>query len=101
MWGPRFPMVTSRQFIAARALAGWSQNDLAAKAGVSLSTIQGLEGGGRDTKFSSVIAVIEALRRHGVEFAQASERFVGGVLTVRGSTSDTPLEKSTGAGPGT
>ncbi|NOG73676.1 helix-turn-helix transcriptional regulator [Roseicella sp. DB1501] len=81
-------MLDARQLIAARALAGWSQENLAAAAGVSLSTVQGLEGGVRDTKFSRVVAIVEALRRHGVEFAQSSERFIGGALVVRGSASD-------------
>jgi transcriptional regulator with XRE-family HTH domain len=86
--GARLRMLHARQLIAARALAGWSQEDLAAAAGVSLSTVRGLEGGSRDTRFSSVLAVVEALRRRGVELAQSSERFMGGVLVVRGSASD-------------
>lgn len=53
-----------------------------------MSTVQGLEGGGRDTKFSSVIAILEALRQRGVEIAQGSERYVGGVLVIRGSAAD-------------
>jgi transcriptional regulator with XRE-family HTH domain len=81
-------MLHARQLIAARALAGWSQEDLAAAAGVGLSTVRGLEGGSRDTKFSSVLAIMEALRGCGVELAQGTDRFIGGVLVVRGSTSD-------------
>src|SRR5690348_11033267 len=86
-------MLHPRQLIAARALAGWSQTDLAAAAGVGLSTVQGLEAGSRDTRFSSVMAIIEALRQRGIEFAQGSERYLGGVLVVRGSASDWLLEE--------
>jgi hypothetical protein len=35
-----------------------------------------------------VLVIIDALRRRGVELAQGSERFVGGVMVVRGSVSD-------------
>jgi transcriptional regulator with XRE-family HTH domain len=81
-------MLHPRQLVAARALAGWSQEELAAAAGVGLVTVKGLEAGFRDTKFSSVLAIVEALRRRGVELAQGSERYVGGVAVVRGSASD-------------
>lgn len=82
------PMLHPRQLIAARALAGWSQAELAAAAKVALTTVQGLEGGGRDTKFSSVVAILEALRQQGVELAQGSDRYRGGVVVVRGSAAD-------------
>jgi transcriptional regulator with XRE-family HTH domain len=85
-------MLDPRQLIAARALAGWSQADLAAAAKVGLRTVAGLESGARDTKFSSVVAIVEALRRRGVELAQGTERFVGGVLVVRGGESDWLLQ---------
>jgi predicted transcriptional regulator len=81
-------MIHPRQLIAARVLADWSQADLAAAADVALRTIQGLESGDRDTRFSSVLAILDALRRRGVELAQGSERFLGGVVVVRGSPAD-------------
>jgi transcriptional regulator with XRE-family HTH domain len=89
-------MLHPRLLIAARALAGWSQADLAAAANVGLRTVLGLESGARDTRYSNVLAIIDALRRHGVELAQGSERFVGGVLVVRGSPSDWLLEAPIG-----
>jgi hypothetical protein len=55
---------------------------------VGLATVKGLEAGFRDTRFSSVLVIVEALRRRGVELAQGSERFVGGVMVVRDSASD-------------
>ena len=81
-------MLDLRQLVAARALAGWSQEDLAAAAGVGLATVRGLEAGFRDTRYSSVLAVLEALRQVGVELAQGGERYIGGVVVVRGSLAD-------------
>lgn len=91
-------MLHPRQLTAARALAGWSQEELAAAAGVGLVTLQGLEGGFRDTRYSSVLAIVEALRRRGIEFTQGSERYVGGVAVVRGSTSDWVVDGPEGHG---
>lgn len=98
--GAKIPMLDPRLLIAARALAGWSQADLAAAAKVGLRTVLGLESGARDTKYSNVLAIMDALRRHGVELAQGSERFVGGVLVVRGGPSDWLLEKPVGQDAG-
>lgn len=93
-------MVHRCQIIAGRALAEWSQADLAAASGVSLRTVQALEAeGGRDTLFSNVVAIVDALRRHGVEFASGSERYVGGVHAVRGSQADWLIERSLRQGP--
>jgi hypothetical protein len=89
-------MLHPRLLIAARALAGWSQADLAAAANVGLRTVLGLESGARDTRYSNVLAIMDALRRQGVELAQGSERFVGGVLVVRGSPSDWSSEAPVG-----
>lgn len=38
--------ISSKQCAAARALLGWTQGELAQKAGVGLSTVKGLEAGG-------------------------------------------------------
>ena len=38
-------MVTNEQLRAARGLLGWSQSELAARAGLSLPTVKRLEGG--------------------------------------------------------
>jgi predicted transcriptional regulator len=59
-----------RQLKAARELVAWSQEDLAEKSGVSLSTIQRLEAadgdlGGRPATGEKIIA---ALEKAGIEF---------------------------------
>lgn len=62
--------VSIRQLKAARALLGWSQEDLAGAANVSLPTIKRLEArdgllGGRDDTGSKIRSALEA---SGVEF---------------------------------
>jgi predicted transcriptional regulator len=62
--------VSIRQIKAARALVGWSQDDLADKAGISVPTIKRLEaaegdiGGRAETR----AALVVALEKAGVEF---------------------------------
>lgn len=57
------------QMRAARALVGWSQGELAAKAGVSFPTIKRMEsvGPGRSAA-DTVNAVMRALEAAGVQF---------------------------------
>jgi ribosome-binding protein aMBF1 (putative translation factor) len=62
--------VSIRQIKAARALLGWSQEDLAASAGVSVPTVKRLEAaegelGGRE---STVRKLYQALEAAGIEF---------------------------------
>lgn len=61
-------MVSSRQIRAARALLGWSQQDLADKAVLSLNAVKRLENGQVDPRLSTVLAVRKALEGAGVEF---------------------------------
>jgi len=67
--------VSIRQIKAARALLGWSQEDLAAMAGVSVPTVKRLEaadgllGGREDTG----IKLRGALERAGIEFTNGKQ----------------------------
>ena len=66
--------VSIRQLKAARALIGWSQEELASAAEVSLPTIKRLEAGegwlaGRQTTAHKIHA---ALERAGIEFIHAN-----------------------------
>jgi transcriptional regulator with XRE-family HTH domain len=57
------------QLRAARALLGWSQADLAAKAGFSSMTVKRAEGSGSPAATPAVVAAIRAaLEAAGVEF---------------------------------
>jgi transcriptional regulator with XRE-family HTH domain len=63
-------MITVKQIRAARALLGWSQEDLATKSGISYPTIARLEAadgalGGRE---DTAAAIVSTLERGGVIF---------------------------------
>jgi predicted transcriptional regulator len=62
---------------AARALLGWSQQQLADKAIVSLNAVARLEGGVVDSRISTVQAVQEALVKAGIEFLDADQKGEG------------------------
>lgn len=66
-------MITPRQIRAARALLGWSQQDLADKVVVSVNTIARLERGEADTRSSTLRKVQIALELGGVEFTVRGE----------------------------
>ncbi len=62
------PMITARQIRAARALLGWSQQQLADKAIVSVNALARLERGKVDPRLSTLAAVEKALTKAGIEF---------------------------------
>lgn len=61
-------MITPRQIRAARALLGWSQQELADKAIVSVNALARLEKGAVDSRVSTVSAIQKALVKAGIEF---------------------------------
>jgi len=71
--------LSTRQIKAARALIGWSQENLTAAAGVSLATLKRLEavdgslGGSPDTRAK----LIAALSRAGVVFIDEDDQGAG------------------------
>lgn len=77
-----------RVLVAARALAGMSQSDLAAAAGVAVSVLQAIEQGRSDPKLSTVLALLDALKARGVELVPESDRVAWGVLVTRGSEAE-------------
>lgn len=69
-------MITGAQVRAAKALIGWSGNDLAIKAGIGLSTIRRIEGcdGLLETASVKILQSIQkALEAGGVEFIGTPE----------------------------
>ena len=58
------------QVRAARALVGWSQGELAERAGVSKQRVNRIESGNMDARFSTVSALDEAFRGAGVEMGE-------------------------------
>jgi len=63
-------LVITRQIKAARSLIGWEQHQLAANAGVAISTIRRLEGleGPIGAHFETVEKIRRAFENAGVEF---------------------------------
>ena len=61
--------IAAAQLRAARALLGWSQADLAARAGLSSMTVKRAEGSGKPPASAEAIAAIRAaLEAQGVVF---------------------------------
>jgi transcriptional regulator with XRE-family HTH domain len=62
----------SAQIRAARALLGWSQTQLARRAGLGLATLQRIERneGIEKGKFSTVIKIQKALEQAGIHFTE-------------------------------
>ncbi len=62
-------MLTVIQIRAARAMVGMSQKDLAAKAGISIATLNNIERGAQvDPKVSTMQALQQCLEASGIEF---------------------------------
>ncbi len=70
-------MTTSRQIRAARALLGWSQQELADRAIVSTNALIRLERGTVDSRLSTLTAVERALIKGGIEFISADTKGEG------------------------
>jgi transcriptional regulator with XRE-family HTH domain len=64
-------MIDHRQSRAARSLLGWTQQHLAAAAGVALATIQFFETDKREPIPNNLTAIRRALEDAGVEFIPA------------------------------
>lgn len=63
-------LVYAAQVRAARALLGWSQGELAERAGISKQSVNRIESGNMDARFSTVSALGEAIRSAGVEMGE-------------------------------
>jgi transcriptional regulator with XRE-family HTH domain len=66
-------MFSSPQLKAARALAGWSREELAERAGVAAETIKRFELRGSDPKVSTLLKLRRALASVGIEFTDAAD----------------------------
>ena len=65
-------MISPKQCKAARALLGWSQQDLANQAGVGIVTVRQLESGMHEPRKSTLAVVRRAMVEAGVEFIDAN-----------------------------
>jgi transcriptional regulator with XRE-family HTH domain len=66
-------MLAPPQLRAARALVGWSREELAEKSGTSAETVKRFEIQGSDPKRSTMIKWRSALAQVGVEFLDATD----------------------------
>ena len=81
-------------FTAARILAGLSQADLAAEAGIAVSVVARFEQRKTQPRLSTLRAILGVLDRHGVEFMAESERHVGGIALIKGKWRGGGAQKS-------
>lgn len=63
-------MIYAAQIRAARALLNWSQGDLAERAGISKQSVNRIENGSMDARFSTMTALNDAIRGAGVEMSE-------------------------------
>lgn len=77
-------MITGSQIRAARALLGWSQQDLADKAVLSETAVLKLETERADTRTSTVLKVRKALEDAGIEFIERPDGALGVLLRPSG-----------------
>lgn len=84
---PEAPPITPPQIRAARALVDWSQEELAAKAGVGLSTVRDYEKERRGGDIGGLKTICRALENEGVIFLP-SENDLGPGVRMRG---DVPI----------
>jgi transcriptional regulator with XRE-family HTH domain len=69
----RATMLTPSQLRAARALVGWTRDDLAEASDVFANTIKNFEGGTSDPKLSTLHKWRRALEAVGVEFIDPAD----------------------------
>jgi transcriptional regulator with XRE-family HTH domain len=75
-----FSVITIEQLRAARGLLGWSQTELASRAGLSLPTVKRIEGGfGPNVSDEARAKLQSALERAGIKFLEEN----GGGIGVR------------------
>jgi len=73
-------MLDGRQIRAARAMLGWSREDLLEISGISMSALLRMEGGLADSRGSTINKVTKALTKAGVEFVTRDDGAIGVIL---------------------
>ena len=76
-------MLTPAQLIAARAIVGWTREDLATASGTSRAAIQNFETMGSDSKLGTVAKWRRALEAVGVAFIDMGAQSLTGGPGVR------------------
>ena len=73
-------MIDGRQVRAARAMLGWSREELLDASGISMSALLRLQSAQADTRISTLSKVVRALNQAGVEFVNREDGAIGVML---------------------
>ncbi|MDD3675206.1 helix-turn-helix domain-containing protein [Thauera propionica] len=73
-------MIDGRQIRAARALLGWSREELLDASGVSMSALLRMERALADSRASTLNKVVKALTQAGIEFVTRDDGAIGVML---------------------
>jgi len=77
-------MIDGRQVRAARAMLGWSREELLDASGISMSALLRMEGNTTDSRTSTLNKVVKALSLAGIEFVTPDDGAIGVMLKVGG-----------------
>ena len=78
-------MIDGRQIRAARAMLGWSRDDLLKASGISMSALLRMEGALADSRGSTLNKVAKALALAGIEFVTRDDGAIGVILKAQNS----------------
>ena len=70
-------MIDGRQVRAARAILGWSREELLDASGISMSALLRMEGNMADSRSSTLNKVVKALSLAGIEFVTRDDGAIG------------------------
>ena len=73
-------MIEGRQVRAARAILGWSREELLDASGISMSALLRMEGNMADSRSSTLNKVVKALSLAGIEFVTRDDGAIGVIL---------------------
>ena len=73
-------MIDGRQVRAARAMLGWSREELLDASGISMSALLRMEGNMADSRSSTLNKVVKALTLAGIEFVTRDDGAIGVIL---------------------
>ena len=73
-------MIDGRQIRAARAMLGWSREELLKASGISMSALLRMEGALADSRSSTLNKVVKALSLAGIEFVTRDDGAIGVIL---------------------
>ena len=78
-------MIDGRQVRAARAMLGWSREELLDASGISMSALLRMEGNMADSRSSTLNKVVKALSLAGIEFVTRDDGAIGVMLKAQNS----------------